>query len=134
MSGRVLFVDDQPELLAGIAFLLQEQGIEVEMHNSAITLPLVVKTIDPDLILLDLNLPALSGSAFLKMGRSRLRIDVPLVLFSGRAASELAKETEALGADGFIAKSEEPIDIVSRIQSWIAQSRAVRAAVAEKVA
>lgn len=129
-NPKVLFVDDEPEVLEGLSRLLRHEGIDVEVHTSAITLPLVVGTIDPDVILLDLSMPALSGFALLKMGRARLRTDAPIVLFSGRSAETLAKEAESAGADGFIAKSEEPSDIVSRIQSWIDQGRALRAATA----
>jgi two-component system response regulator PrrA len=128
MSGRVLIVDDEPDLLAGLMMLLEDEGIEVSTHSSMITLPLVVRQIDPDLILLDLSMPALSGSAVFKLGRSRLGSDAPLVLFSGRGAVELAKRAEELGADGFMAKSQEPVDIIARIQSWIDHRRAVRAA------
>jgi DNA-binding response OmpR family regulator len=124
----VLIVDDEPELLEGLMFLLREEGIDVHTHDSMITLPLVVREIDPDLILLDLSMPALSGAALFKIGRQRLRSDAPLVLFSGRAAHELATRAEELGADGFVAKSQEPVDIIARIQSWIDHRRAVRAA------
>lgn len=128
--GKVLFVDDQPELLAGLTMLLREEGIEVEHHASMITLPLVVRDINPDVILLDLSMPALSGSALFKMGRSRLRSDARLVLFSGRSVDELAKSAEELGADGFLSKTQEPIDIVARIESWIDHRRAVKGEVA----
>lgn len=124
--GRVLIVDDESELLEGLAFLLREEGIEVEIHESIITLPLVVRKIDPDLILLDLSMPALSGSAVFAMGRKRLGSDAPLVLFSGCAAHELAKRAEELGADGFLSKTQEPLDLVARIESWIDHRRAVR--------
>ena len=127
-GGKVLIVDDEPDLIEGIVWLLRDEGIEVVTHDSMITLPLVVRQIDPDLILLDLSMPALSGSAIFEMGRARLRSDAPLVLFSGRAAHELAKRAEELGADGFLAKSQEPVDIIARIQSWIDHRRAVRAA------
>jgi len=126
--ATVLLVDDQPDLLEGLMALLREEGIDVQIHESVITLPLVVRDINPDLILLDLSMPALSGSAVFKMGRARLRSDAPLVLFSGRSATELARSAEELGADGFIAKSQEPVDIIARIQSWIDHRRAVRAA------
>jgi len=122
----VLIVDDESELLEGLAFLLREEGIEVEIHESIITLPLVVRKIDPDVILLDLSMPALSGSAVFAMGRKRLGSDAPLVLFSGCAAHELAKRAEELGADGFLSKAQEPLDLVARIESWIDHRRAVR--------
>jgi len=124
--GKVLIVDDESELLEGLAFLLREEGIEVEIHESIITLPLVVRKIDPDVILLDLSMPALSGSAVFAMGRKRLGSDAPLVLFSGCATHELAKRAEELGADGFMSKTQEPADIIARIESWIDHRRAVR--------
>ena len=127
-GGKVLIVDDEPDLLEGISWLLRDEGIEVSVHSSIITLPFVVRQLDPDLILIDLSMPALSGGAVFKLGRARLGTDAPLVLFSGRAAHELAKHAEELGADGFLAKSQEPVDIVARIQSWIDHRRAVRAA------
>jgi DNA-binding response OmpR family regulator len=124
--GKVLMVDDESELLEGLALLLREEGIEVEIHESIITLPLVVRKIDPDVILLDLSMPALSGSAVFAMGRKRLGSDAPLVLFSGCAPHELAKRAEELGADGFLSKMQEPLDLVARIESWIDHRQAVR--------
>ncbi len=128
MSGKVLIVDDEPDLIAGIVELLREEGIEVATHDSIITLPLVMRQVKPDLVLIDLSMPALPGAAVFKIGRERLGTDAPLVLFSGRAAHELAKRAEELGADGFLAKSQEPLDIIARIQSWIDHRRAVLAA------
>jgi DNA-binding response OmpR family regulator len=125
---KVLIVDDQPDLLEGLIALLGEEGIDAAVHESIITLPLVLRKIDPDLILIDLSMPALSGEAVFKMSRARLGSDAPLVLFSGRAAHELAKRAEELGADGFLAKSQEPLDLIARIQSWIDHRRAVVAA------
>jgi DNA-binding response OmpR family regulator len=124
--GKVLIVDDERELVEGLALLLREEGIEVEIHESIITLPLVVRKIDPDVILLDLSMPALSGSAVFAMGRKRLRSDAALVLFSGCAVHELAKRAEELGADGFLSKAQEPVDIIARVESWIDHRRAVR--------
>lgn len=130
--GKVLIVDDETELLQGLVCLLGEEGIDVEIHDSMITLPLVVRKIDPDLILLDLSMPALSGSAAFKVGRARLGSDAPLVLFSGRATHELAKRAEELGADGFLSKTQEPLDLIARIESWIDHRRAVRRAETEE--
>jgi DNA-binding response OmpR family regulator len=124
---KVLFVDDQPELLEGLAWLLRDEGIDVEMHGSMITLPLILREMDPDLILLDVSLPALSGSAVFTLGRRRLHSDAPIVLFSGRSIEELSHMAAEWGADGFLAKSQEPVDLIARILSWIDHRVAVRA-------
>jgi DNA-binding response OmpR family regulator len=124
----VLLVDDQPDLIEGFRQLLELEGFEVEIHTSVITLPLTVRRIDPDVILLDLSLPALSGSALLQHGAHKLlRTTAPIILFSGRAATELSRMTEELGADGFLSKADDLNDAIRRIRMWAMNRRVLRA-------
>jgi DNA-binding response OmpR family regulator len=126
--GRVLIVDDEPEMLEGMKMLLEIEGIDVIFHESMITLPLILREARPDVVLLDISLPALSGTVALRSGlRKLLRTDGAILLFSGRSHRELKLMVQELGADGFIAKSDDPIEIVRRIQLWIDRSRLKRA-------
>ena len=126
-AWRVLLVDDQPDLVEGFRQLLELEGFEVEIHTSVITLPLTVRRIDPDVILLDLSLPALSGSALLQHGAHKLlRTSAPIILFSGRGATELSRMTEELGADGFLSKVDDLNDAIRRIRMWCMNRRALR--------
>jgi two-component system alkaline phosphatase synthesis response regulator PhoP len=126
--GRVLIVDDQHDLLEGMKTLLEICGVDVVLHDSMITLPLILREADPDVVLLDVSLPALSGTGALRQGLRRLlRTDASLILFSGRSAIELARLTEELGADGFITKAQEPMEIVTHIQTLIDHRRLLRA-------
>ncbi|MGA8808477.1 MAG: response regulator [Thermoanaerobaculia bacterium] len=126
--GRVLFVDDEPELLAGMKALLGMEGIDVFVHDSMITLPLILPDVDPDIVLLDLSLPALSGTSALRSGlRKLLRTDGAVLLFSGRSPNELSNLANELGADGFISKTEDSMEIVRRVQTWIDRRRLKRA-------
>lgn len=127
-AGRVLIVDDEPELAAGFRMYLEAEGYAVAVHPSLITLPMVVRSIDPDVILLDLSMPALSGHALFRAGVHRmLRTDALIVLFSGRSPRELSRLAEELGADGFLAKEGEPADAARRIGAWVMQRRALLA-------
>lgn len=126
--GRVLIVDDQHDLLEGMKALLEISGIDVILHDSMITLPLILREADPDVVLLDVSLPALSGTSALRQGLKRLlRTDAFLLLFSGRSPGELASLTHELGADGYITKAQDPMEIVTRLQSWIDRRNLVRA-------
>ena len=128
MRGRVLIVDDEPDLLVGMKMLLEIEGIDVTIHSSMITLPLILREADPDVVLLDISMPALSGTSALRNGlRKLLRTDGAIVLFSGRSPRELTEAAEELGADGFITKAQEPMEIVKRIQTWIDRRRLQRA-------
>jgi len=134
--GRVLIVDDHPEILEGLKALLELEGLEVTTHDSMITLPLIIRQADPEVILLDLSFKALSGQSFFRLGRERLlrNTDALVILFSGRPASELAALAEEFGADGVMPKAEDVMQLVARVRTWIAQYRALRAARGREVA
>jgi DNA-binding NarL/FixJ family response regulator len=126
-GGRVLIIDDQPDLVAGVKAVLEMEGIEVIVHSSLITLPLLLRAIDPDVILLDLSMPALSGTAAFA-NRRCLKTDAPMILFSGRGEPELALLVEELGADGYLCKSDDAGAMVHRIKTWILNRRALLSA------
>jgi DNA-binding response OmpR family regulator len=91
-------------------------------------LPLILREADPDVVLLDLSMPALSGSGAMRNGLRRiLRTDAYLILFSGRSVDELTPLSKELGADGFLSKAQETREIVHRIQLWIERRRLQRA-------
>jgi DNA-binding NarL/FixJ family response regulator len=132
--GRVLIVDDEPELAEGFRQYLELDGFEVSTHTSLITLPMVIGSLDPDLILLDLSMPALSGIALLKAGVHRvLRTDAPVVLFSGRGSRELSRLAEELGAEGFLPKDADPADASRHVGAWIEHRRAMQSPKQEAV-
>jgi two-component system alkaline phosphatase synthesis response regulator PhoP len=125
--GRLLIVDDQPDILEGMKALMELEGLDVTTHDSMITLPFIVREADPDVILLDISLPALSGTALFRMGSKRLlRTDASIILFSGRSPQELQRLTKEYGAHGFVSKSEDSMAIIARVQTWIAERRAIR--------
>ncbi|MEA2328812.1 MAG: two-component system, OmpR family, response regulator [Thermoanaerobaculia bacterium] len=128
--GRVLIVDDHPEILEGMKMLLEMEGMDVTTHDSVITLPLILRKADPEVILLDLSLPALSGESFFALGRERLlrHTNAFVILFSGRPLAELAANAEQFGADGVLPKSEDAMQAVARVKTWIEQHRALRRA------
>lgn len=126
-KGRVLIIDDEPELTEGLCQYLELEGLDVFNHSSLITLPFAIRQINPDVILLDLSMPALSGAALFEVGAHRvLRTDAPIILFSGRSARELAALTEELGADGFLAKTTDAEEATRKIAAWILHRRAMK--------
>ena len=128
-TGRVLIVDDDPEIVAGLQALLELDGLTVFHQTSLITLPFRIRECDPDLILLDLGMPALSGTALFggRGAHDLLRTDALIILFSGRDSRDLSRLTEELGADGFISKADDVNESIRRIHTWIAHRRAIQA-------
>jgi DNA-binding NarL/FixJ family response regulator len=112
-----------------LQLLLAEEGIELVLQSSLITLPLTIRTIDPDLILLDLHMPVLSGANLFHGGMNvRQRTAAPIVLFSGADPRELSRKTEELGADGFLSKVMESDEFIQTIWTWTTKKQAFAAA------
>jgi len=110
--------------------MLEMEGMDVTTHDSMISLPLIIRQANPDVILLDLSFRALSGESFFRLGRKRLlrSTDALVILFSGRPAGELAALADEFGADGVMPKSEDVMQLVARVRTLIAQHRALGAA------
>lgn len=126
--GRVLIIDDDPAIIAGMAALLTDEGIETYTTSSPFEFPMLLRRHDPDLVLIDLQMPALRGEALLAVTHERaLKRDARFVLFSGRGANELSELTERLGADGYVQKGADINQTLRRIRFWIRQRQTMRA-------
>ncbi|HWW62399.1 MAG TPA: response regulator [Thermoanaerobaculia bacterium] len=129
MSGKVMIVDDDITIVRGMTMLLETEGIAACGTSSPFEVPLMLKREQPDVVLLDLQMPALGGQAMLELAREKSMIGhARVLLFSGRSSSELSELTESVGADGYVCKSEDAGQIVRRIHFWIRQSRRGNAA------
>lgn len=114
---KALVVDDHPVVRLAVGMLLQRGEIEVvgETGNGLEAVQLA-KTLQPDIVILDISIPKLDGLEVI--GRLRL-LDVPvkvLVLTSQSAATFSARSRQA-GAAGFIAKTEELGDLLDAIKA-----------------
>lgn len=127
--GRVMIIDDDHDVAEGIRLLLEDDGMVVDVRHSLITVPLTIRKFDPDVVLLDLSMPGLSGSAYFAAGAHKfIDAGVPVILFSGRTADELSRLTEELGADGFISKAQDALDVTWRVRTWVKHRRALQRA------
>jgi two-component system, cell cycle sensor histidine kinase and response regulator CckA len=114
--GYVLVVDDDAEIRALLANDLMREGYEVAtLGDGEQTLTAVIKE-EPDLVILDVNMPKLNGIETL----SALRAIAPflqVIIVSGKATPEDAVQARALGAFDFVPK---PIDfgyLISRVEA-----------------
>jgi DNA-binding response OmpR family regulator len=88
--------------------------------SSPFAVPFLIGRHDPDLVLIDLSMPSLSGNTLLSDLRARVfKTDAALILFSGRGAAELSELCETLGANDFIAKGGELDVALDRVRFWI---------------
>lgn len=115
---KILYVDDQPDLRELGRLALEVVGkFEVEAHGSGEDALARVEAFAPDLVLLDVVMPGLSGPETL----IRLRLlpnmgSLPVVFLTARVEPEEKAQYKALGALGVIEKPFDPFDLAERLK------------------
>ncbi len=110
---RVLLVDDERSIVKVLSIKLRINGYEVMSTTSGAEAINLARTENPDIILLDILMPEISG--FEVMDRVRQFSNVPIIMVSAR--TEMAEVARARGADGFISKPFDPDHVVKKVSS-----------------
>lgn len=115
MKIRVLVVDDDQDQLALAERTLSAYGFDVRTHRSSLGVSNLVRTSAPDLVLLDVNIPALSGDKVLALARAQAPAATKFILFSASDESKLRALARASGADGYISKSVQGEELAQKL-------------------
>ncbi len=117
-SLRILLADDHALFRAGLRHLLKDFGDQVqieEAHDYDATVKRLSQTDDLDLLLLDLNMPGMTGIAAVE-DLCALAPDVPIIVISVRETAEDVRKAIDAGAAGYIPKSSTPEVMMSALQ------------------
>ena len=108
MRYTIMVVEDDADINQLLARILRQADYQVTPVFSGSEAALRLAQETPDLILLDLMLPGLSGEALLEKMRGERALDVPVIILSAKNA--LADKVSLLkrGADDYITKPFEP--------------------------
>lgn len=112
MNGRILIVEDDPKISALLADYFRNNEYEVlQIHNGLDALE-SVRTANPDLMILDLNLPGLDGLEVCK--RVRQFNQLPIIMLTARVDEIDRLLGLELGADDYVCKPFSPREVVAR--------------------
>jgi two-component system phosphate regulon response regulator PhoB len=116
MSHRVLVVDDEPDITALVAYHLAKEGYRVATASSGAEALKAAADAAPDLIVLDLMLPGMTGYDVLQELRRRPETrDVGVILLTARKEEVDRVKGLALGADDYVVKPFSPKELVLRV-------------------
>jgi CheY-like chemotaxis protein len=104
-SQKILVVDDSDLCRDLTRMMLEGFGYEVVTLESGLGLSRALGREKPDLVLLDVSMPALQGNQVADVARQHKLHRCPIVLFSDRPAQELSVLARDCGAAGFIPKT-----------------------------
>ncbi len=119
---RILLVEDDPTTSRSIEMMLTHANLNVyctDMGEDGIDL---AKLYDYDLILLDLNLPDMSGHEVLRQVR-QARVETPILILSGADDTENKLKGFGFGADDYLTKPFHREELVARIHAIIRRSK-----------
>ncbi len=124
MQYRILIVEDEEDINRLLEKVLSKEGYEVWQAFSGTEALTVLEERKPDLILLDLMLPGLSGEALLWKIREEKAWDIPVLVLSAKSALGTKVDLLKTGADDYITKPFEPQEVTARVCAALRRRRA----------
>ena len=121
MSGRVLLIEDEPNIIEAIRFVLSRDGWRVDVHSDGATAGQAVQTRAPDLVILDVMLPNRSGYDILQDLRSNAATaDLPVLMLTARGQKKDRELAEKLGVNQFMTKPFSNAEMLSAVRDLAA--------------
>jgi len=115
---RILIVDDDPEVTDMMAVLLELHGYEVRKVYGTMQGMTMVMADPPDLVLLDMMMPHLSGLELCRyIRRDPALAKLPVIFFSARANDDQVREAMLAGATAFVKKNVSKDELLSAVRA-----------------
>jgi diguanylate cyclase (GGDEF)-like protein len=126
-AERILVVDDVPLEAKLAGQVLRKAGYEVRELNDELAIMDAIREFEPDLILMDLNMPKATGAELTAVIRDHSELLLtPIVFLSGERDPDAQREALRLGADEFLTKPIDPKGLVSTVRARLTRSRVIR--------
>ena len=117
MPGRVLLIEDEPNIIEAIRFILSREGWRVDTHSDGKTALETIRSRAPDVVILDVMLPNRSGYDILHDLRGDKALQgLPVLMLTARGQKKDRDLAEKLGATRFMTKPFANTDILETVR------------------
>jgi two-component system catabolic regulation response regulator CreB len=113
--SRILIIEDESSIVDTVKFVLEQEGFEVNCSETAGDGFRQIRTIHPDLIVLDIGLPDMSGFDFCR--ELRKETAVPVIFLTARSDEIDRIVGLELGADDYVTKPFSPRELAARVKA-----------------
>ncbi len=121
---RMLVVDDDPVILKLLRISFEMEGFEVLSAADGQEGLERARSDHPDVVLSDVMMPRLDGLQLLaELKADPATADLPVVLLSAKAQNAEVREGLAMGADDYVTKPFDPLELLDRVNAVLAKSR-----------
>lgn len=125
MAEKILIVDDDIDSLKLIGLMLQRQGYEVLAANAGKPAIAKAEAERPQLIILDIMMPDMSGLEVCRRLRSNsTTADIPIIMFTAKTLIDDKVKGFEAGADDYLTKPTHPAELASRVKAILARHTA----------
>lgn len=120
---KVLVVDDEPNILLSLEFLMEQAGFTVSTAEDGESALEQISQIEPDLVLLDISLPGISGFDVLEQLRKDSRFTrLPVIMLTAHGREVEREKGMALGADDYITKPFSTQALVQKVRTLLQET------------
>jgi CheY-like chemotaxis protein/MinD-like ATPase involved in chromosome partitioning or flagellar assembly len=127
MAEKILVVDDDIDSLKLIGLMLQRNGYEVMAANAGSQALAKASSEHPDLIILDVMMPDMSGLEVCKRLRKNPETkSIPIIMFTAKTLIDDKVAGFEAGADDYLTKPTHPAELASRVRSILARNTSQR--------
>ena len=120
MSHRVLIVDDEPNIVTSLEFLMRRAGHDTAIARDGDQALTAVATFHPDLVLLDVMLPHRDGFQVCQQLRADGWTDLKIVMLTARGREAEVAKGLAVGADAYVTKPFSTRELVDQVAALLA--------------
>jgi len=125
MSRRILIVDDEPNIVTSLEFLMRESSYEVRVARDGEEALRRAESFLPDLILLDVMMPQRSGFEVCRKIRENPALrDVKIVMLTAKGRDVEKDRGLNLGANAYVTKPFSTKELMNTVHALLAESEA----------
>lgn len=120
MGKHVLLIEDEPNIIEAVSFILSRDGWVVDTHSNGQTAHGVVLEKQPDLVILDVMLPGVSGYDILRAIRGEPQVaQTPVLMLTARGQNKDREMAEQIGANMFMTKPFSNADVLEAVRKLV---------------
>lgn len=120
MSHRILIVDDEPNIVISLEYLMQKEGFEIAVATDGEAALKLASEFRPDLVLLDVMMPKKSGFEVCELLRADPALaGIKIIMLTAKGRETEVTKGLALGANTYITKPFSTKDLIVQIKSLL---------------